>query len=233
MKDSRFIVILGWMLTRLSLSGNDLLLYAYIYGYSQDSMGGYWGSLANTAEALNLSKRTVSDIFARLLDKGLLAKREMTLNGVKRCLYSAVVPAEESEEPEAPPSRPSSPPVPPQDKKKGSRPTYEEVEEYCRQRGNKVNARRFFDFYTANGWVQGRSGKPIKDWRAAVRTWETTDTTKFYGEGTDKQGKERIIEERRSGYLAEAAALDARYIAAKSRKNDTDDLFDAVQPSGG
>jgi hypothetical protein len=31
------------------------------------------------------------------------------------------------------------------------------------------------DFYTANGWVQGTRGKPIKDWKAAVRTWEKSD----------------------------------------------------------
>lgn len=216
------------MLTRLSLSGNDLLLYAYIYGYSQDAMGGYWGSLANTAEALNLSKRAVSDIFARLLDKGLLIKKEMVLNGVSRCLYTAVAPEQEKEEVlDAPPKPPA-----PKKGKKTPRPTLEEVKDYCASRGNKVDAQRFYDFYTANGWVQGRSGKPIKDWRAAVRTWETNNTSKFYGQKSDKSGKERAVEERRQGYLAEAAALDARYLAAKSRKNITDDLFDTVQPPG-
>lgn len=50
-------------------------------------------------------------------------------------------------------------------------PTLEEVETYCRERQNVVDAEAFVDFYTTNGWVQGR-GKPIKDWRAAVRTWE-------------------------------------------------------------
>lgn len=50
-------------------------------------------------------------------------------------------------------------------------PTLEEVATYCRERGNDVNPERFIDHYAANGWVQGR-GKPIRDWRAAVRTWE-------------------------------------------------------------
>ena len=50
-------------------------------------------------------------------------------------------------------------------------PTLEEVKAYCLERKNKVDAERFIDFYTANGWVQGK-GKPIKDWKAAVRTWE-------------------------------------------------------------
>lgn len=54
-------------------------------------------------------------------------------------------------------------------------PTVEEVRAYCQERRNAVDPQRFVDFYTANGWTQGR-GKPIKDWRAAVRTWESRDT---------------------------------------------------------
>ena len=50
-------------------------------------------------------------------------------------------------------------------------PTVEEVETYCRDRKNSVDAQRLYDYYTANGWVQGK-GKPIKDWKAVVRTWE-------------------------------------------------------------
>jgi hypothetical protein len=51
-------------------------------------------------------------------------------------------------------------------------PTIQEVTAYCLERKNKVNPEQFMDYYTANGWVQGRQGKPLKDWRAAVRTWE-------------------------------------------------------------
>ena len=54
-------------------------------------------------------------------------------------------------------------------------PTVEEVRAYCQERRNAVDPQRFVDYYTANGWTQGR-GKPIKDWRAAVRTWESRDT---------------------------------------------------------
>lgn len=55
-------------------------------------------------------------------------------------------------------------------------PTVEEVRAYCIQRNNSVDAQRFVDFYTANGWVQGKGKKPIKDWKAAVRTWERGKT---------------------------------------------------------
>ena len=50
-------------------------------------------------------------------------------------------------------------------------PTVLEVADYCTERKNNVDAEAFVNFYTANGWVQGK-GKPIKDWKAAVRTWE-------------------------------------------------------------
>ena len=55
-------------------------------------------------------------------------------------------------------------------------PTFEEVQAYCTERGNNIDPEQFVDFYTANGWVQGK-GKPIKDWKAAVRTWERNSKT--------------------------------------------------------
>jgi len=50
------------------------------------------------------------------------------------------------------------------------KPTIEEVQAYCRERGNSVDANRFIDYYEANGWKVGKN--PMSDWRAAIRTWE-------------------------------------------------------------
>lgn len=55
-------------------------------------------------------------------------------------------------------------------------PTVDEVQSYCQERKNAVDPQHFVDYYTANGWVQGK-GKPIKDWRATVRTWERSGST--------------------------------------------------------
>lgn len=55
--------------------------------------------------------------------------------------------------------------------KKSKKPTLEEIKEYCLERDNNINAEQFLDYYEANGWVQGK-GKPIKDWKACIRTWE-------------------------------------------------------------
>lgn len=49
-------------------------------------------------------------------------------------------------------------------------PSVEQVAEYCRERGNRVDAQTFVDFYTGKGWMVGKNR--MADWRAAVRTWE-------------------------------------------------------------
>lgn len=58
-------------------------------------------------------------------------------------------------------------------------PTLEEVQAYCDERGNSVDAARFIDYYTANGWKVGKNS--MKDWKAAVRTWERSGTQKKSG----------------------------------------------------
>jgi len=68
---------------------------------------------------------------------------------------------------------------PPKPKKVFVKPTTEEVEAYCRERGNQVVAQNFVDHYTANGWRVGRN--PMKDWKAAVRTWEQSHTRREHG----------------------------------------------------
>lgn len=53
-------------------------------------------------------------------------------------------------------------------------PTIEEVQAYCQERGNNVDAERFVDFYASKGWKVGNSS--MKDWKASVRTWEKRDS---------------------------------------------------------
>ena len=52
-------------------------------------------------------------------------------------------------------------------------PTVDEISEYCRERKNNVNPEKFFDFYESKGWMIGKN--KMKDWKAAVRTWERGD----------------------------------------------------------
>ena len=55
-------------------------------------------------------------------------------------------------------------------KKRFVKPTPEEVDAYCKERGNNIKGEDFCNYYEAKGWLVGKS--PMKDWRAAVRTWE-------------------------------------------------------------
>lgn len=54
--------------------------------------------------------------------------------------------------------------------KNNIRPSIEEVEAYCSERGNRVDPQKWFDYYSSNGWKVGKN--PMKDWKACVRTWE-------------------------------------------------------------
>ncbi len=55
-------------------------------------------------------------------------------------------------------------------------PSVDDVAEYCQQRGNRIDPETFVDFYQSKGWVVGRAR--MKDWQAAVRTWEKRDRGK-------------------------------------------------------
>lgn len=63
-------------------------------------------------------------------------------------------------------------PKPPTEKRSVFQPPkVEDVEAYCKERNNGINAQSFIDFYTAKGWMIGST--KMKDWRAAVRNWES------------------------------------------------------------
>ena len=49
-------------------------------------------------------------------------------------------------------------------------PSLQEVSEYVREKGYHVDPQAFIDFYTSKGWKVGN--QTMKDWRAAIRTWE-------------------------------------------------------------
>ena len=60
------------------------------------------------------------------------------------------------------------------------KPTVEEVRAYCSERHNGVDAQMWYDFYESKGWMVGSNH--MKDWKAAVRTWEKrNNTTISYG----------------------------------------------------
>lgn len=80
-------------------------------------------------------------------------------------------------------------------------PTPENVREYCREMGyTHVDADRFVDFYSAKGWMVGKS--KMKDWKAAVRNWERQDKEQRQGviAKAPKQNRFKNFEERKYDY---------------------------------
>ena len=58
-------------------------------------------------------------------------------------------------------------------RKRFEKPTISDIEQYCIERNNNINAEQFFDYYESNGWKVGKNS--MKDWKAAVRTWERSE----------------------------------------------------------
>ena len=54
-------------------------------------------------------------------------------------------------------------------------PTLEEIQEYCKQRNNNVDAQKFYDYYTRNDWKDSKGNK-VKNWKQKVITWEKHDS---------------------------------------------------------
>lgn len=88
-KTNNYIHVPGFAIVELQLSGNELLCYSLIYGFTQDEETEFNGSLSYVASALNVTKQNAKRIIDRLIEKGLVEKREMFFSGVKFCKYVA------------------------------------------------------------------------------------------------------------------------------------------------
>ena len=61
------------------------------------------------------------------------------------------------------------------------KPTLEEIKDYCLNvRHNKVDYKKFYDYFTEGNWVDSKGNK-VKNWKQKVITWEknTTDKKEF------------------------------------------------------
>jgi len=88
-KNENFYVVHGWMLNELQLKGNELLVYAIIYGFSQTENQRFTGSLNYLSEFTGATKQTVINAINSLISKGLIDKTERVYNGVKFCEYQS------------------------------------------------------------------------------------------------------------------------------------------------
>lgn len=90
MKNENYITIQGWMRNELNLKGNELIIYAIIYGFSQSENHKFTGSLKYLSEWCGVSKQTVLNCLKTLIDRHLIDKNEVHNNGIKFVEYSTI-----------------------------------------------------------------------------------------------------------------------------------------------
>lgn len=81
--------VYGWMINLLKLSGLQLDLFAIIYGFSQDGESEFFGSLSYMQAFCNASKNGILNALRSLENKGLISKRYVMENNVRRAKYRA------------------------------------------------------------------------------------------------------------------------------------------------
>lgn len=164
------------IINRTGLSALEKMLWADIDSFSgKDST--WFKSRKRAARDMCVSEVTISRALRNLRDSGLV---EMVKNDGRVMHYVSTLPRQNDDSPESI--------VAPQghqiddidnktekqiSKQHRGRPTDQhEVEAYFQEKGSTVGeAAKFTDYYTANGWTQGRASKAIKDWKAAARNW--------------------------------------------------------------
>jgi len=83
MKNENYITIQGWMINELKLSGAELLIYALIYGFSQDGESKFKGSMQYMANWLGMTRQAILQALNKLLKKGYLNRHETRVKGKK------------------------------------------------------------------------------------------------------------------------------------------------------
>ena len=236
MEKEYYINIQWWMAQRLKLSGNELLTYAIVYGFSQDGESAFLGSSKYVSYALRVSRPTAIKALDSLTSKGLIIKTQEKINDIVFNRYKANLqvikdfdrPYKESLQGGSKESLQGgyketlhsnkykelnnkeinkdiggNNPTP-EKKERFKAPSVEEVQAYCRERGNNIDAQHFVDYYSARGWMLGKNH--IKDWKACVRTWERNDSFK-----PQKQEKQPERKYDQNGYESEEEIMKMFY----------------------
>ena len=89
-KNTNYFTVQGWMINDLGLGSNELLVYAIIYGFSQDECSEFTGSLNYLADFINSTKPTIIKCLKSLIDKGFIIKTDRILNRQNFPTYKAI-----------------------------------------------------------------------------------------------------------------------------------------------
>ena len=105
-----------------------------------------------------------------LREKSMLAKKDNNIYTFIEPLNNNVIPLDNQMAPQVSIGKVSLVKSSKGNNKRFVIPTVKLIEDYCKERKNNVNANKFFDFYESKGWLVGKN--KMKNWKAAVRTWE-------------------------------------------------------------
>lgn len=215
LNNGNYLVIQGFMVNELNLKGNELLIYAIIYGFSQEQGQVYNGNLQYLADWTNSTKRGVMKNLASLIEKGYIIKNEKNINGVKFCEYyvsqsSPVVNKVHGGGEQSSPNNiiynikennnisndillKESEQKTPKTRKKTEfiPPSFAEVQMYIEEKGYDVDAKVFFEYFTDGNWIDS-NGKEVKNWKQKIITWASRSNNKNKNEKPQTVVYERV-----------------------------------------
>lgn len=181
------MTIQSFMVNDMNLKGNELIVFAVIYGYTQDGEHWYYGTRAHLADWCGATKETVSNCLKSLMGKGYIKRREVERYGCVQVQYQAIY--DGGVKNYNPTIKNSNTPVEKfntidkaKDKQEINKPNNnnrfvppkpEQVKEYMESRGQYIDADAFCDYWESVGWIRGRT--KMKDWKAAARQWAKND----------------------------------------------------------
>ena len=173
------------------LSGNELLIYAYIYNFSQDGKSMYYGTIKTLAELFNITDRAVINILQKLVENKKIYKYIKTGNNVCYATYEDTEKSSYSE-------KSSQYEKSSLDTEKSSQPskrkeiinlkqsnnniipaTQNEMIEFCSLNKINIDLQAFIDYYEERNWCRYDKNLkkyiPVKNWKGAIRNWARND----------------------------------------------------------
>lgn len=181
MKDGSYVVIQSWMLTDYKLKGNELIVYATIYGYTQDGEHWYYGTRGHLAEWCGAQRDTVDRCLKSLIEKGLIERRDVVEYGRTIVQYRATKNAQGAAKTDTPKEKSGTPAlknrhinnqIQPNDNLDNIyAPTIEEVRSYVKEKGYRFDPDQFYAYYDSSGWKM-QNGKRVRNWKQCCVTWE-------------------------------------------------------------
>ena len=168
------------------LSCNEYCVLDTIMRMQNNESNWCYMSRETMAKDIDLSKQSILNIINKLIDLGLLTRNVSTkhlrvtalfqehINNYKNFTDGKESLLEQSKN-FTETGKKTLPNNNTNNKNTFIRPKPEQVTEYAKELGFVLDGNHFVDHYEARGWLIGKN--PMKDWKAAVRTWKRNSST--------------------------------------------------------